>query len=123
MVRLNKKGFTLIELIIVVVIIGILAAIAAPMMTGNVNRAKRSEAIAAEGSIRTAIRLYSANSGAANTAASFTDISPYIMQSDLNGQSYNSGNYSFGATQINATSATAGMSVNMNIATGGVDNP
>ena len=54
----NQKGFTLVELMIVVVIVGILAAVAIPMYTGSVKRAKASEAVAALGTIRSALRVY-----------------------------------------------------------------
>ncbi len=54
----NQKGFTLVELMIVVVIVGILAAVAIPMYRGSVDRAKASEAVAALGSIRSAMRVY-----------------------------------------------------------------
>ena len=55
---MKKNGFTLIELIIVVIIIGILAAIAAPIMSGMQTRAMCSEAVAALGTMRTALRAY-----------------------------------------------------------------
>jgi len=123
MMKLNKKGFTLVELIVVIVIIGILAAIAAPSMTANVTRAKRAEAISAMGSIRTAYRLYTADKSALPTNMSHLNDSGYLVVAELNGPNYAASNYSFSAVQINAVGATAALNVNMNLITGKTDNP
>jgi type IV pilus assembly protein PilA len=60
---MNRKGFTLIELMVVIFIVGILAAVAIPIMRGRIDAAKWSEGKAAMGSIRTAIRAYEAEKG------------------------------------------------------------
>jgi prepilin-type N-terminal cleavage/methylation domain-containing protein len=44
---MNKKGFTLLEVMVVVVIVGILAAIAIPLYTGYMTRTRRAEAVTA----------------------------------------------------------------------------
>lgn len=41
----NKKAFTLTELIVVIVIIGILAAVLIPALTGYINKAKETAAL------------------------------------------------------------------------------
>ena len=70
----KRKGFTLIELMVVILIVSILAGVAIPLMQGRIDAAKWSEANAAAGTIRTAVRAYTAEQGVTQA------------QTDLNGQ-------------------------------------
>jgi prepilin-type N-terminal cleavage/methylation domain-containing protein len=68
----RRKGFTLIELMVVILIVGILAAVAVPIMRGRIDSAKWSEANATAGAIRTAVRAYIAEKGP--TYANYSEI-------------------------------------------------
>ena len=59
----SKKGLTLIELMIVIIIVGILAAVAIPIMQGRIDSAKWSEGRAIMGIIARALRTHVAEHG------------------------------------------------------------
>ena len=63
MKRLGKKGFTLVELMVVIVIIGILVAIIVPSVTSAVNSAKKQSALADAKSQLTAWSIEVATAG------------------------------------------------------------
>jgi len=96
----NQKGFTLVELMIVIVIVGILAAVAVPIYTANIKKAKMSECDAALGTIRTALRVYYATADPTPkypTVAAGTDVSAVsgldIDANDLAGKYFIATNY------------------------------
>ena len=77
--KMNKKGFTLIELMIVVAIIGILAAIAIPKFADLINKSKEGATKGALSTVRGAIQVYYGDNEGwfpAGDAALTTDFMP-----------------------------------------------
>jgi len=81
--KATKAGFTLIELMIVVAIIGILAAIAIPKFADLINKSKEGATKGALSSVRSAIQVYYGDSEGwypADSLACLTLNSKYIAE-------------------------------------------
>ncbi|KQA26894.1 fimbrial protein [Vibrio metoecus] len=70
----QQKGFTLIELMIVVAVIGVLAAIAVPQYQKYVEKSEAASGLATLRSLTTNIDTFIADTGNFPTTSNFTDI-------------------------------------------------
>lgn len=79
----TKKGFTLIELIVVLAIIAIIAAIAVPTAFGSIEKARIAADSATVDSINSAVRVYSALQMADSTATPSGTVGDALTQSAM----------------------------------------
>ncbi len=71
----NQKGFSLIELVIIIVILGILAAVAIPKYQDITSEAKDASARAALGGIRSGVMIFYANQAVTTGTATWPTLS------------------------------------------------
>ena len=110
----NLKGFTLIELMIVIFIVGILAAVAIPIMRGRIDSAKWSEGRAGAAGIRSAARAFCAERDStwpgvwANV--NLTDLGFNVINGsdgdDLDGKYFTNESYTIAFTGFNTYTVT-----------------
>ncbi|MCP4611320.1 MAG: type II secretion system protein [Planctomycetes bacterium] len=116
----ERRGFTLIELMVVILIVGILAAVAVPILRGRIEQAKWSEAAATAGAIKTAVRAYYAENpsvAGAWTAQAVSGVAVTLGFSagDLTGRYFTQANFTITSVDGNgnaiiAVSAPTGLS-------------
>jgi len=90
----TRIAFTLIELMVVVLIVAVLAALLIPMFTARLEAARWSEGKAAMGALATAVRAMAAESDE-TTGGLSTNPLDYLTAGDLQGKYFNSECYSF----------------------------
>jgi len=116
----KNKGFTLIELMVVILIVAILAAVLAPMMTGRIRQAKWSEGRAGAGTIATGIRAWCAERGLGHTAiAAGQPMDDYgVTVLDLKGKYFSAANYGVSAVTYNSSTGSIGYLITITPGTG-----
>jgi type IV pilus assembly protein PilA len=91
MKKTNQKGFTLIELMIVIAIVGILAAVALPAYQDYTIRAKMSEALATIGEAKTSVSEFFIANGTLPANSAEAGIRTNVDTTVVNSMSYASG--------------------------------
>ena len=95
----SSAGFSLLELMIVIVVIGSLTGIAVPIYKKNIENAKRSEAVAAIGVIRKEIQIIYGREGSYPISESFVRVSTQdwneIPQAALDGIYFSNKDYRY----------------------------
>lgn len=76
--RKNKKGFTLVELLVVIAIIGILAVVAVPALFSNINKAKVASVESDYSSVKSAALSYYSDKNKMPTSSSLDTLKTYM---------------------------------------------
>ena len=115
------KGFTMIELMVVILIVGILAAASVPLMRGRIDAAKWAEANATAGTIKSAVSICFAenDSSPTGTLSNATTRSLLgITSDDLTGAYFVPGDYNIDSVDADGNAAVTVTGSQSNAPTG-----
>lgn len=93
-----NRGFSLLELMVVIVVIAVLTGIAMPIYSSSIKKAKMAEADAALGTIRSQLRIYYAEYGEYPDGSEATVIDAdwsHFKAGELNGSHFADESYSY----------------------------
>ena len=115
----KTRGFTLVELMVVILIVGILAAVAVPILRGKIDQAKWSEGAATAGAIRSAARAYFAE----NPTTAMADVGGLLDDTKAGRLGFNAGDltgryFTVGKFTIDSFSSDGHATVSVTAGTG-----
>ena len=116
--KTKRNAFTMVELMIVIVIVAILAAVATPMLRGRLEKAKWTEAMAGCSAIATAVRTWAAEQ---TSTASDPDLTADLgfKTNDLNGKYFNFSDYDVSGVSYNPSTGALTYTITVTKGTGG----
>lgn len=105
----TQQGFTLIELMIVVAIIGILAAIAIPAYQDYTNRAKVTEAVSALSAATTSVAEYYTTQGTMPADATAAGVNTGAVGNYVASLAYTQTSGTVGVVEVTLAATTSGL--------------
>ena len=94
-----NKGFTLIELVIIMVILGVLAAVAVPRLGSTIDSSEASAEEAVIGSLKSALEVYAMDQVVNNSTKSYPS-NPFDALDNKSKEELLNGNWSYDGSMI-----------------------
>ena len=117
----DESGFTLVELLVVMLIIGILAAIAIPAFFSQRDKGYDSDAKANARTVQTALETYAVDNGGKYTGANLTNLA--AIEGTINGMDVAAPTVTDDTYSVTATSKSGNTFTITRAASGAVTNP